>query len=246
MVGRFGRLVRGASLGVKETFPDLVNPPRGPLGLRLLGRRWVLAALVIVNVAGLVDVAYRALVITPELTATRIELSVAGRSDHAEIYLDAETVEIRGGEAYIGELLITRGVMYVRTRDVGVTAGFATWIQVPISALDPRTRWLRSSTVLGALQGDHLNCERPSADALRVLRLLLDAPREPQNGLWLCGTVVRTVPPESSYVVDTAEIRPRPLAVPPRQSVVPLLSTPDPARVLATLDGILSGQWPET
>lgn len=35
-----------------------MSPPRVPLGLRLLRRRWVLAALVIFNLAGLIDAAY--------------------------------------------------------------------------------------------------------------------------------------------------------------------------------------------
>lgn len=208
----------------------------------LLGRRWVRVLLISLGLVLLANAIWFETVVEPELTATRLELSVEGRGDRLLVSVDDEAgvVTVTGGQNGLSELVMSGDSLLVLAIDVGLSGEADRWVRVPLSMIDARVGALTSDRSLLALSRDVKECRKPSSDAAFILGLLLGASDE---GVSLCG-VGTGAADGKHWLVDESAVRPSEVPGVPSSSILELSDTPAPEHVLSILNRLMARASP--
>jgi hypothetical protein len=219
---------------------DFLDAARPSPFIEFISRPWVriTAILLIVLTLG-ATIAYQTLV-TPTLTADRFELWLAGSPDRVGIDVDpdADVVHITDGQNDLTELFIADDSILVRATDVDATTD-ATWIRVPLTALDPAFQALQPDRLADALHRRVKECAPPSEDAAAIVDLVIARPANAEPDWQVCGSAWKNATPEGEVLSTSADVTPDNVATIPTAGVVELADLDDPDTVTTLLDGLI-------
>jgi hypothetical protein len=213
----------------------------------LLGSRWLRVVGGVIALALLGSTIWFALVIEPQLTATRFtaELSIPDRPKVAvSIDPETETTAISGGVGRLSDAVLVRDSLFVIGAEWGADRGDPRWVEVPIDRLESDFAALRPARASAALRRDVNRCAPFSDDARIILALLGEAGKEQRERYELCGTGVGAPARKSgSVLIDIRRIRPnRVLRVDP--ALVDTVSATELAVIIQELNAFMAAQSP--
>ncbi|MEN9645493.1 MAG: hypothetical protein RL238_2162 [Actinomycetota bacterium] len=220
---------------------DFLDAARPSPFVEFISRRWVrITAIVWIVLTLGATIAFQTLV-APTLTADRFELWLAGSPDRVDIGVDpdADVVHITGGQNDLTELFIADDSILVLAADVDATTD-ATWIRVPLTALDPAFQALQPDRLADALSPGHVRCVAVGGDAAVILALLVSATNENNDGISLCGSGVGAAAEKGQDFFTTSDdVTPGEVAAVPRAGIVELADLDDPDATIELLDGLI-------
>lgn len=194
-----------------------------PAGLRVfdvLARspwRWVLAVLLAV-IAGVAI--YQRFVIDPKLTATELEVWIAGDPDRVTIYVDpdAQVTAVVNATGDLAGFFVVGETAYVPAGELVADAG-ESWVEAPLSSFGPNADALTADRLLAALSRRVKECEPPSDDASVVLRAVLG--QSAASGVTqICGSAfANTAEGPSDVIVSQRSVQPQDLPRLPFEAV---------------------------
>jgi hypothetical protein len=220
---------------------DFLDAARPSPFVEFIGRRWVrITAIVWIVLTVGATIAYQNFV-APTLTADRFELWLAGSPDRVDIGVDpdADVVHIDGGQNGLTELFIHDDSMLVLATDVDATTD-ATWVRVPLTAIDPAFHALQPERLADALHRRRKECAPPTQDAAVIVYLVIARPTNAEPDWQVCGGAWNSAAPEGDILSTSHDVTPNEVAAVPTAGIVELVELDDPDAVIALLDGLIS------
>ncbi len=224
--------------------PTFEGEQRSP-AVRLFGlfnRRWVRAVAILLVVLLVVGTAYSKFVFEPQLTATRLTLWIAGEDERVAIEVDRDdgVIKLVGGERDVSELIVAGTSLFVRASEVGVDSMRAAWVEVPLSAIDPRYSAFLPDRLMSAIDRAVKDCGRPSADAATILNFVFGVDDVSAEDRSLCESAVGAVADVGrDFLVEHRQVRPSD-AIDSQTMAVAVGSLDDPTVVFDTLARLLA------
>lgn len=219
---------------------DFLDAARPSPFVEFISRRWVRITVIVWIVFTIgATITYQTFV-APTLTADRFELWLAGSPDRVGIDVDsdADVVHITGGQKGLTELFIVGDSMLVRATDIDATTD-ATWIRVPLTALDPAVRALEPERLPDALRRRLKECAPPTEDAAAIVDLVIARPPNAEPDWQVCGGAWNNAAPEGDILSTADEVSADEVATVPTAGVVELADLDDPDAVTTLLDGLI-------
>lgn len=239
-----GHLAVGLRCRAPQTDPIFRPENRASMArlFALFERGWVRVVAILMALLLVAGTVYSKLVVEPKLTATELQVWVAGDDGRVRIGVDDEAgvVAVVGGRRGVAELFVAGQSLIVSAIDVGVEAAGVAWIEVPLSAIDPRFSALLPDRLMSAIDRGVKECSAPDADAVSILTMLFPIEQVAAPDRSLCWAAWEPVADRGrDLLVDHERVRTTEIAQPPTVDVVPLNSLVSPAVVIEALARLL-------
>jgi hypothetical protein len=208
--------------------------------LSIFRYRWVRAACALIALIVIGATVYYQTVVEPTLSATRMNLWLAGDDDHVVIEVDvaAGLVVVSGGQNGLSQLVVDQDSLFALSNEVSMEDTSAKWVEIPLVDVSGEFEAITPTRVLAALSPGAVRCSPPSRDALTILRLTVDAVDDADSGVSLCGSRVGAAADTGQdFLVQSAAILPSAVSFSPGDSVVRLDATSQPQAIIHTLNG---------
>jgi len=158
-----------------------------------------------------------------------------------EVDLDAGVIKLVGGERDVSELIVAGTSLFVRASEVGVDSMRAAWVEVPLSAIDPRYSAFLPDRLMSAIDRGVKDCSQPTVDAATILNFVFRVDDVSAKDRSLCESAVGAVADVGrDFLVEHRQVRPSDAVDSQTAAAVAADSLDDPTGVFDTLARLLA------